>query len=159
MINSLLCATLFGVSNAQSGLTNGTTGTDIDDPVVTPHISIKVDRAFIGHFKNASNLRWYEIDGKYLIKFTMNDQENRALITRTGELVYHISTGTELNLPADVRKLIRSTYYDQKITSVYKVTQREKTVWIANLEDDKNCIAVRVEDYEIDEIQWFTKSN
>ena len=125
----------------------------------TTIVTEKVNKMFNQHFKDATTLRWYELEKKLLVKFIMNNQENRALFTRTGELVYHISFGTEAHLPADVRKAIKSTYYDQKITRVYKVSQDDRTVWIASMEDDKNYIMARVEDYELVEIQRMTKSN
>src|SRR5687767_10745888 len=78
--------------------------------------SAKVNRMFNGYFKDASNLRWYELGKRFLVKFTMNGQDNRALFTGNGQLVYHVAYGTESNLPARVRSLIKSSYYDQKIT-------------------------------------------
>ena len=122
-------------------------------------VNAKVNKMFSQHFKNATILRWYEVDKKLLVKFIMNDQENRALFTKNGELVYHISIGTEASLPPDVRKLIKSNYYDQQITRVYKVNQHDRTVWISNMEDDSTHITVRVEDFELDEILHVTKSN
>jgi hypothetical protein len=130
----------------------------LSSATTTTMVSAKVNKMFSQYFKDATSLKWYELEKKLLVKFTMNNQEHRALFTRTGELVYHITFGTEEQLPADVRKQIRSTYYDQKITRVYEVHQGDRTVWIASLEDDNNYITARVEDYELDEIQRMTKS-
>jgi len=120
--------------------------------------SAKVNKMFTGYFKNASNLRWYELGKKFLVKFTMNGQENRALFTGSGRLVYHVSYGTENNLPANVRKLVKSTYFDQKITKVLEVNQDLKTIWVVYMEDDKDFIWVRVEDGELEETQRIEKS-
>ena len=120
--------------------------------------SAKVNKMFAGYFKNASNLRWFELGKKFLVKFTMNGQENRALFTGSGDLVYHVAYGTESHLPAGVRNLVKSTYFDQKITKVLKVSQDLKTIWVVYMEDDKDLIWVRVEDGELEETQRIEKS-
>ena len=121
-------------------------------------VSAKVNKAFGHFFKNATHLRWYEIDKKFLVKFIQNDQENRALFTKTGQLVYHISYGTEQHLPADVRHLIKSNYYDQSITRVLKVNQDSRNIWVVSLEDAKDYVMVRVEDMELEETQRMHKT-
>jgi hypothetical protein len=122
------------------------------------NVSAKVNKAFSQYFKDATHLRWYEIDKKFLVKFIQNDQENRALFTGKGQLVYHISYGIEKHLPADVRHLIKSNYYDQSITRVLKVNQEQRNIWVISLEDVKEHIMVRVEDMELEETQRMQKS-
>jgi hypothetical protein len=121
-------------------------------------INAKVNSAFEQFFKNASNIIWYEIDRKFLVKFIQNDQLNRALFTKNGQLIYHISYGFEKHLPFEVRHLVKSNYYDQSITRVLKVNQEKRTIWVINLEDDKDHIMVRVEDMELEETQRMHKS-
>lgn len=121
-------------------------------------VSAKINKAFSQFFKDASHLRWYELDKKFLVKFILNEQENRALFTKAGELVYHVSYGTEAHLPDEVRKLIKSNYYDQKITRVLKVNQDQRTIWVVSMEDEKEHVMARVEDNEIEETQRMLKS-
>ena len=121
-------------------------------------ISAKINKAFNQFFAGATSLRWYEIDKKFLVKFIMNDQENRALFTKNGQLVYHITYGTEGFLPKDVRHLVTAKYYDQKITRVLKVEQNERKIWVISLEDAKDIIMARVEDMELEETQRMTKT-
>jgi hypothetical protein len=124
----------------------------------TTNVSAKVNKMFSQYFQNATNLTWYEIDKKFLVKFIQNDQENRALFTRSGNLVYHISYGTEKDLPAEVRHLVKSTYYDQSINRILKVNQDERNIWVISLEDAKQYIMVRVENLELEETQRMQKS-
>lgn len=121
-------------------------------------INAKVNKAFGEFFKNASHIGWYEIDKKFLVEFILNDQENRALFTKNGQLIYHISYGTESHLPSEVRKLIKSNYYDQTIIRVLKVNQEKRNIWVVSLEDAKDHIMVRVEDMELEETQRMHKS-
>ena len=121
-------------------------------------VSAKINKAFNQFFAGATNLRWYEINKKFLVKFIMNDQENRALFTKTGQLVYHITYGAEGFLPKDVRHLVKTKYYDQKITRVLNVKQDERNIWVISLEDAKDFIMARVEDMELEETQRMTKT-
>ena len=124
----------------------------------TTNVSAKVNKAFGQYFKGASHQRWYQHEKNFLVKFIQNDQENRALFTKNGQLVYHISYGIEKNLPSDVRGLIKSTYYDQNITRVLKVNQDKRNIWVVSLEDAKDYVMVRVEDMEMEETQRMQKS-
>ena len=99
-----------------------------------------------------------EIDRKFLVKFIQNDQVNRALFTRNGQLVYHISYGFETHLPPEVRHLVKSKYYDHSIVRVLKVDQDKRSIWVISLEDAKDHIMVRVEDMELEETQRLHKT-
>ena len=123
------------------------------------NVSAKVTKAFGEVFKNATHLRWYEIDKRFVVKFILDDQENRALFTGKGQLIYHISYGTEKHLPADVRSLVKSNYYDQSINRVLKINQDKRNIWVISLEDAKQYVMVRVEDMELEETQRFHKPN
>ncbi len=125
----------------------------------TANVSARVNRAFGQYFKEASHQRWYQLEKNFLVKFIQHDQENRALFTKNGQLIYHISYGVEKHLPTDVRGLVKSTYYDQKITRVLKVNQDQRNIWVVSMEDANDYVMVRVEDMEMEETQSKQKSN
>ena len=83
--------------------------------------------------------------------------QNQALLNKNGELIYQFSYGTEKDLPADVRKLVKSQYHDQKITLVHKINQDERTIYVITLEDDSEIIKVSVENMEMAETQRITR--
>jgi len=150
-------ATIVGVSNAQGELNNKEVPSIENAPASVPVANAKIDKALNGYFKNASNIRWYEIKNNYVVKFKLNGHENRALFTKNGNLVYHITYGTEGLLPADVRSLVKSEYYDQKITKVLKVNQDQRTIWVVHMEDEKEFILARVEDGQLEETKRMVK--
>jgi len=121
------------------------------------NLNTKIRRAFIQYFEDASNQRWFDADKNFLVKFDLAGLENRALFAKDGRLIYHITYGTETNLPADVRKLIKSTYYDQVITRILKVTQDDRLIWVIHMEDNKEYIMARVEDNELEETKRMLK--
>lgn len=160
---SCICGGLVSIFASNSTLAQEETFKELPPIIVTATssnvvVSARVNKAFSHFFQNASNIRWYEIDKKFLVKFIQNDQENRALFTKTGQLVYHISYGTEQHLPFEVRKLVKSNYYDQTITRVLKVNQDKRNIWVISLEDAKDHIMVRVEDMELEETQRMHKT-
>ena len=120
-------------------------------------VSLKVNRAFMQMFKDASHARWYKIHERFLVLFIQNDQENHAVFTKNGQLVYHIAYGTEKNLPTEIRHIVKTKYYDQTITRVLKVKQDDRNIWVIYLEDPKDLVMVRVEDMELEETQRFQK--
>src|SRR4030095_4514859 len=150
-------ATIVGVSNAQGELNNKEVPSIENAPASVPVANAKIDKALNGYFKNATNIRWYEIKNNYVVKFKLNGHENRALFTKNGNLVYHITYGTEVLLPADVRSLVKSEYYDQKITKVLKVNQDQRTIWVVHMEDEKEFILARVEDGQLEETKRMEK--
>jgi len=87
-----------------------------------------------------------------------DDNLNRALFTKRGNLIYHISYGYEKNLAEDIRRQVKSTYYDYDISRTIKVTEADRVIWVVNLEDAKNLILVRLEEGEMEEVQKLKKS-
>jgi hypothetical protein len=120
-------------------------------------VTAKVNKSFEEMFNNTSQQKWSKVHEKFMVDFIQNDQKNRALFTKNGELIYHISYGVERNLPTEVRHLIKSHYYDQAITWVYKVNQDDRNIWVVSMEDSKDLVMVRVEDMEVQETQRINK--
>jgi hypothetical protein len=125
---------------------------------VTVKVNEKIQTKFHKFFAHAENVKWYELDNNFLVKFFMNDQQQRALFTKKAALIYHISYGSEKNLPAEVRGLVKSAYFDYNITTTIKVEENNRKAWIVNMEDAKSLISVMVENGEMEETQHIQKS-
>ena len=121
-------------------------------------LNIKIRRSFIQYFEDATNQRWFEADKNFLVKFNLDGHENRALFAKDGRLIYHIIYGTEKDLPGDVRRLIKSTYYDQVITRILKIIQDDRLIWVIHMEDNQEYIMARVEDNELEETKRMLKT-
>ena len=128
--------------------------------VTTPDLKTieHIKREFNKQFAGATDARWYDQDKKFLVRFYMNDQKHQSLFNKKGLLIYDISYGTEKNLPTDVRKQIKSIYFDYSITLVYKVEEDNRTIWVVNMEDNKTLITVKVEGDEMEEVTNLQKS-
>ena len=120
--------------------------------------SSKVQSAFSNYFKNAANESWSKINKNYYVNFTVDGNKNRAMLTKAGNLIYTIFYGSEKDLPKEVRKQIKGTYYDYSIMSAIKVQQNNRMIWVVQMEDEKTNLTVRVEDGEMEEVRQFIKS-
>ena len=121
-------------------------------------VSEKIQTGFYKSFTDAENVKWYEVDKKILATFSMNEMNHRTLLNKRGGVIYHISYGSEKNLPVEVRKIVKSTYFDYKITMAVKVEEDKRTIWVVDMEDDKTLITVKVENEEMEEVRKLQKS-
>ncbi len=125
----------------------------------TKKIPNRIWKSFSTYFSNAENPRWFTLNKDYLVKYMIYDEQNRALFTKKGTLIYHITYGYEKSLPEDLRKQIKDSYSDYDITRAIKVKEAGREIWVVNLEDSKNLIMVRLEDGEMEEVQRLEKSS
>jgi hypothetical protein len=125
-----------------------TTASNVNDAVV---------KSFQGQFKNAVDPVWYKIDKNYLVKFITEEQKNTALFKDNGKLIYHISYGTEKNLPEEIRTQVMGSYQDYAITAAIHVNEANRSIWVINLEGLKKLIIVRVEEGELEEVGNYVK--
>jgi hypothetical protein len=123
------------------------------------NVSAKVSQAFKKYFNNAEGVKWKELNENFWVSFIMNDQRNTALFKNNGYLIYHVSYGSEKNLPADLRKRIKTSleYFDYKIGYVFNVNQDKRNIWVVNLEDDRTIVFIRIEDDILEEVERLRK--
>ena len=124
------------------------------------NVNAKVSEAFAKLFKDAENMKWYNMGKNYLVTFIMKDQKNNALFKQNGHIIYHISYGFENNLPEDLKKSIKTntSYYNYKISRAINVKQDNRDIWVIYLEDNDHLILVRSENNELEEVKNLKKS-
>ncbi len=126
----------------------------------TTKVSAKVWKGFSSYFNTAEMpIRWYRLNKDYLVKFMIYDEQNRALFSKKGKLIYHISYGYEKSLPDNVREQVKGSYANYEITRAIKVTEASREIWVVNLEDTNTIILVRIENDEMEEVQTIQKSS
>ena len=127
---------------------------------ITPSsvVTKEVTKSFQHSFPEAKKAMWWKLNENYLVKFITTDQTNRALYKGNGELIYHLRYGQEKNLPNDVLKLVQSYYPHYNISSVLRVNQDQREIWVINVENDKKLVVVRVEEGQLDEVDNYNKS-
>jgi hypothetical protein len=77
-------------------------------------ISDKVTKSFSRVFKDATAPIWFVVNKRIIVNFILNDQRNKAVFQKNGLLVYHLVYGNEQQMPADIRTIVKSKYFDHK---------------------------------------------
>ncbi|WGQ12415.1 hypothetical protein QG516_12345 [Pedobacter gandavensis] len=120
-------------------------------------VSERVSNSFNELFKEATAPKWFEVNKRFVVNFILNDQKNKAVFTKTGELVYHLSYGSEKDVPDQIRKKIQNQYKDYNITSGIKVRTANVTLWVLNIENSKQILVIRAADDDISVIDRIKK--
>ena len=100
---------------------------------------------------------WYKLPAGYLATYTDQRGESRFVYDHKGKWLYSICTCTEKQMPEEVRRLIRSTYYDFTIGWVKEIKQDESIVYAVHIESEKQWMDLMVQDGEVRELKSFSK--
>lgn len=131
--------------------------TEINTPVNV--ISSKAIRNFTKEFKQASDEAWFVVDGGFVVKFTQDGVETRADYNKKGNWLHTIRTYDENKLPADIRHLVKSSYYDYNILQVQEIEKPSNAfTYIVHLDGQTKLINLKVINGEMEEWQKFDKS-
>ena len=72
-------------------------------------------------------------------------------------MIYSICYGTEKDLPTNIRKMVKSVYYDYTINMTMQVNEHNRTIWLVLLEDSDKFLTVRIDNDEMEEAQQLDK--
>jgi len=95
------------------------------------------------------NERWYKLPGGYLAEFTEGPVQNKLVFDKNGNWVYTMREYGEKQLPEEVRRLVKSTYYDFSIGWVKEVTQFQSIVYVVHIDNAPEWKDLLVRDEEI----------
>ena len=116
-------------------------------------VNAKVSHLFLKYYKNAENVKWYRNGNGYLAIFDWAGVKTHVSYGKDGYWYYDIRFGTEKDLPAAERKLIKSNYVDYAIGRAAEVNLgNNQQAWIVNVEDADNLVLVRIIDRRLDEV-------
>lgn len=112
-------------------------------------------RNFSRVYKDASDVRWESLkDGGYVCRFAQDGVMKRAFYDNWGGWLTTISGYTAEHLPNDVRRQVRSVYYDYSILYVNEINMPDKPVsYVVQVQDKRSIRIVRVVDGEMEEIE------
>ncbi len=108
-------------------------------------------------FKDADKTSWYAIQHGFLAKFTTNDVQTRVFYDLKGRWTATIRTYSQDKLPAEVRKQVRSNYYDYSIYVVNEIMVGDKTAYLVSIEDRESIKTICVTENEMDVYEDFKK--
>jgi hypothetical protein len=123
----------------------------------TVGVNSRAARDFSERFEEADKADWLETKEGFAAKFVNDGVNTRVFYDRRGRWTATIRMYDQHGLPQEVRKQVRSTYYDYNIYLVFEVTVGNKTAYLVQLEDEQTMKTVRVLDGEMDVYEEFLK--
>ena len=124
-----------------SGTTTSSKPTDVNDRAL---------RNFKKNFSGVTDDVWAKTQDGYVVRFSSNGIQTQAFLTNRGHCQGCIRYYSEKELPADIRHLVRSSYYDFTITSVKEVSVNKQTAYLVTIEDKTSWKVLRIVDGEMD---------
>jgi hypothetical protein len=81
------------------------------------------------------NLSWNKgVDG-YVASFSRDGIRHAAYYNNGGSLTYLVISYGEDKMPAEIRRMVKSTYFDYSISWVSEIHNDDKVVYLVNIED------------------------
>ncbi|HXO75713.1 MAG TPA: hypothetical protein VN824_10770 [Puia sp.] len=153
----LLAAVFSAISNSADAQTS-------DKAVLLNTYAIGADRAAVkatrdlwARVGDKKNEAWYKLPKGYLATYKDDGVESRHIYDQRGIWMYSMMTFQEDHLPAEVRKEVKSNYYDYSIGWVKEVKEGEDDVYIVHVENKKEWKDLSVRDGEIRVVRAFCK--
>ena len=115
-------------------------------------------RTFVTNYWNASNPTWVTYPGGYVVYFSYEGIPHRVYYNKTGFADCIIRNYSEKDMPRDIRRLVKSYYYDYSIILVNEVTTMGKTRYVIKIEDETTFKEIKIEDGDMEVTNEFIKS-
>ncbi len=116
-------------------------------------VSKKAIKNFTGSFNNAENVKWFPLKDGFIAYCNVNGNPTRVYYDRGGHHRYTTQSYNEKQLPAEVRAVVKRTYYDFSIYNVLQVNAENKVVYLVYIKDENSFKTIRVADGEMDEYE------
>jgi len=94
--------------------------------------------------------RWYQLPGGYLAEFEEGAIRSKLVFDRNGNWVYTMREYTEKELPGEIRRLVKSTYYDFSIGWIKEVSQLRSKAYVVHIDNAPEWKDLIVRDDEIE---------
>jgi len=122
-------------------------------------ISKKVLKHFNREFNNPPGVKWEQVGDKFLATFLSGETTTKILFDEKGRLIYTINYSSGKLLPFGIKKLVNRKYKTYQITSVAKINEDNRQIWVVKLTGENDCVTATIEDGEIEETENFQKAN
>ena len=168
----LLAAVIFAMTTIAAGNANAQKVKNVSfnsetDPVKNTLADLRsddvVNAKVAKHFKKehpqAMQESWYTFKDGYAARFNEGGALQMEGYSRKGNWQYTIVYTDEKKLPANIRSLVKSVYYDYEITFVEEITVHAQKIYLVYVQDSTTWKVLRVTDDEMVIMDDFNKSN
>jgi hypothetical protein len=139
---------------------NGTLSGPASDGGMTYTISDKLLQAFKQAFPDAQQVKWAEMEDKYMVNFKQGEILTKIEYDKEGNFLSSIRYYSEKNLPVNVLVRLQKKYTDKKVFGVTEVTSDNVVEYYIKLEDESNWITVKSNaDGNMQVVEKYKKAN
>jgi len=119
-------------------------------------VNTKAEKKITKTYKNATDINWYYLNNSHLmVRFFDNGIQTKIFYNRKGNELAMVRYYTEDKLPNEVRRLVKSTYYDFNIFLVIEVTVGNQTAYLVKIGDKTSTKTIKLMNGEMDVIEEF----
>jgi hypothetical protein len=121
-------------------------------------VHIRAVRDFVKRNKTVSEAEWALVNNGFVVKFTKDQKRCRSVYNKAGVFLYCIRQYSEMQMPHDIRKVVKSRYFDYSITLVEEIERPlQPLVYYVHMEDATTLVNVQVSDGEIEVVENYIK--
>jgi hypothetical protein len=119
--------------------------------------AVRAVRDFIRQEGDGKEEKWYKTDEGFLAEFEQGGRKGRYFYNKKGVWCYSILGFGESGLPEDIRRLVRSTYFEFGIGWVEQVSGTQGVAYVVHIENAKAWKEIVVRDGEMTEWKAYNK--
>ena len=162
-MKTIISLLLTGVLVTAGAMTQAQTSTSDQSYLLNLHnisadkAAVRATRDFWQRAGEQNDAQWYKDAAGYQVNYSEGSTQARFFYDRKGNFRFSILTYTEKEMPAGVRQLVRSNYYDFSIGWVKEVNEAQTTAYVVHIEDAASWKDVVVQDGEMRVLHAFRK--
>lgn len=123
----------------------------------TDKAAVRASHDFWQRTGDQTNASWYKLPQGFMAEYYTGNIQAHFVYDQKGEYKYSMLTYSEKEMPAGIRQLVRSTYYDYTIGWVKEVHEAETTAYVVHIEDAVSWKDVVVQDGEMRVLHAYNK--
>lgn len=121
------------------------------------NISTRAIRDFHKAYREVFDEEWYSVQNGFIAKFTRNNIKTRVDYDKQGNWLSTMRILNERQIPREVRNRVKSVYFDDAITQVEEIQNKDDKVYLVHLEGETTWKIVRVSEGEMTVLEDYNK--
>ncbi len=149
-----------GKNNARSnGINGANTGYNYESSEKMPKAGFKSLKAFNRDFKNDRDVKWFFEPNVISATFTRDDIKTNVVYDKKGHWLRTVKTYQENKMDRGTREVVKSKYFDDKITQVQEINEGQLKCYLVYLENESSFKTVSVVDGDMHIYEQFKKQS
>ncbi len=160
LISGIIFSLLTTTSKAQTlSVSNEGTLNAASSHAALSKANSKAQNNFRKNFADGPDVKWFTEKETISASMNRDNKHTTVVYDKKGRWLRTMSNYDESKLPKDVRRTVKSVYYDYNITLVQEIKEGQITFYVIHLEDKTSYKQVAVYEGEITILNEFNKQS